>query len=99
VSIDRFWQVPAGDRNTQSASWSKYPPGDKSITITPHRVFLAHGGNSLTNELFLFDDKDDAQWFYTEGFRGMLFRDGNKTVEASPDHMYLDIDDETVAQR
>jgi hypothetical protein len=29
----------------------------------------------------------------------MLFRDGNATVEAPPDHMYLDIDGKTVAQR
>jgi hypothetical protein len=98
VSVDRIWHVPAGDRDMQSANWRKYPSGDKSITITPHRVFLAHGGNSLTNELFLFDDKEDAKWFYKEGFRGMLFHDGNETVEAPPDHMYLDIDDKTVAQ-
>jgi hypothetical protein len=99
MSIDRFWHVPAGDRDARSANWRKYHPGDKSIRITPHRVFLAHGGNSLTDELFLFDDKEDARWFYKEGFRGMLFRDGNETFEAPPDLMYLDIDGKTVAQR
>jgi len=90
MSIDYFWYVPAGDRDTNSKNWRRYYPGDKNIPIKPYEVFVAHGGNSLIDELFLFDNKEDAQWFYAEGYRGMLLQDAGVTQD-TPNHMYLNI--------
>ncbi len=98
MSIDYLWHVPAGDR--ASDNWRKFRPGDKDLPSTEHQVFLAHGGNVLhttmyaIDELFVFDDPADAQWFFEEGYRDLLYED-----EGAPDHMYLNISGETVARK
>lgn len=76
-----LWQVPAGDRDTNGKNWRKYHPGDKSFPFRAHQVFLAHRGNRVIKELFFFDNEEDAKWFCTEGYRGMLFRDDEGLTE------------------
>ena len=34
---------------------------------TSHQVFIAHGGNSLVDEQYLFEDVKDARWFWKQG--------------------------------
>lgn len=76
MSVDYFFEVPAGARNTTFGyGWKRYGPFDeipKSLWNLPHHVYMAHGGNCSREDEFYFQDEDDAFWFWNEGFKECL---------------------------
>src|SRR5216684_9278647 len=63
MSIDNFFWVPSGIRNRNDDTKNKFLRIETS-KATPHQVFLAHGGNSLVDEQYFFEDAKDARWFW-----------------------------------
>lgn len=103
MSIDNFFWAPAGVRSSRSIRYRKYKSfremieAEKPVAM-PHQVFLAHGGNCLTDEQYFFETADDAQWFWQSGFERMLYVD-HEGASISFDRMTLWIDNREVANR
>jgi hypothetical protein len=106
--IDHHSYVPAGMRNSETRLFSEfkfYSLGamkNAGHSATKHQVFLAHGAveydnrttMALVDEQFYFEDADDARWFWTEGYKRMLYEG-----EKYPDRMALWIDDQEADNR
>jgi hypothetical protein len=107
--IDHHFYVPAGMRNSETRLFSEfkyYSLGamkDAGHPATKHQVFLAHGcvengdgtlSGCLVDEQFYFEDVGDARWFWTEGYKRMLYEG-----EKYPDRMALWIDDHEAENR
>jgi hypothetical protein len=89
MSIYHLWHVPAGDRDTKH-------PGGERIPLGAHQVSLAHGENWGIQEMFFFDNEEDAKWFCTEGYRGLQFQDDEGVTENVRDPRYIYVDPEDV---
>jgi len=91
-------------RNSESRLFSEfkyYSLGamkDAGHPATKHQVFLAHGcvenrdqtvTGCLVDEQFYFEVAEDARWFWTEGYKRMLYEG-----EKHPDRMALWIEDQ-----
>ena len=103
MSVDSYFRVPAGVRNSGSISYRKYKSWEEMIAgensaAMPHSVFLAHGGNILIDEQYFFESADDARWFWTEGYKDRLYLD-DRGESISFDRMALWIDNAEVDSR
>ena len=63
MSLDNSYWVPAGARSRRK--WTKYNNGEKMPHQSKHQVHLAYGIDTQ----FLFEDADDARWFWNEGYK------------------------------
>jgi hypothetical protein len=71
MSIDNFIFLPAGLRNGNREHFRVKSYEELPIAYrTPHQAYL---NNNLTDDLFFFEDPEDACWFYREGYQGWLF--------------------------
>lgn len=103
MSIDNFIWAPAGVRNSRSIPCRKYKSWEEMIAVEspaamPHQVFLAHGGNILIDEQYLFESADDARWFWNEGYKELLYVD-DKGASMSYDRMTLWVDGKEIDSR
>ena len=104
MSVDNYYWVPT--RRAGSTEYVKYKNGTEMISAhgdSPHRVFLAHGDGLAIDELYLFEDAADAQWFWDEGYKDCFFVD-ERGPETGPktygyDHMVMWLDGVEVASR
>ncbi len=104
MSIDHYTWVPAGARNDKNLPYRKY--SSYAALVAEHKgshdqVFLAHGGPYLIDEQYFFEDPADAQWFWDEGSKSVLYFvdiDGDPSP-CSADRMCLWLDDKKVASR
>lgn len=87
MSIDNIFYARSGckERNAGERFMAVERYTTPRGTEVPYTVRLNHGGGVMVDELFLFDDEDDALWFIAEGYRGMLYE-----LESEPDDMYLE---------
>lgn len=98
MSIDNYIWAPAGVRGNQNIEYRKYKSWSDLIAsekakVPRNQVFLAHGANILIDEQYFFEDPEDAQWFWNEGYQERLFLlDEEDGVLAGYDHMYVWID-------
>ena len=97
MSIDNFFWVPSGIRNRNDDTKNNFLKTE-TPKATSHQVFIAHGGNSLVDEQYFFEDAKDARWFWKQGYKTRLFLD-NENNPNPYDRMALWIDGLEVATR
>lgn len=91
MGIDHFFLGTAGCRNRELKKGERRYERKRQPNImgTPFSVRLNHGHGILDgtptlftiDQLFYFETEEDARWFASEGYKGMLY-DGETSVES-----------------
>lgn len=96
MSIGKIYFVPAGTRQgyTHGEYRGVWPPPEERLTR--HRVYLDNGG---VEQLYFFETSEDAQHFWDEGYRRVLYLIDDGPELYPVDSMILWIDGKKVASR
>ena len=82
MSYDKFWVCRTADPYTwtergqaqQEGKLVEFDTEFDRLKEQGHFVVLSHGANFAFDEIYVFEDENDAQAFYEEGFKGRQFR-------------------------